>query len=97
MVQRGGAMIHKDAYMDSLLNKIIGETLKKYREKNKISLEELSKRINNKVYRHTLSNYELGRSKIKISMFVDICNALGVSPNDLVEEISMKYFKNAKM
>lgn len=90
-------MIHKDAYMDSLLNKIIGETLKKYREKNKISLEELSKRINNKVSRQTLSTYELGRSKIKISMFVDICNALGVSPNDLVEEISMKYFKNAKM
>lgn len=90
-------MIHKDAYMDSLLNKIIGETLKKYREKNKISLEELSNRINNKVSRQTLSTYELGRSKIKISMFVDICNALGVSPNDLVEEISMKYFKNAKM
>ena len=90
-------MIHKDAYMDSLLNKIIGDTLKKYREQSKISLEELSNRINNKVSRQTLSTYELGRSKIKISMFIDICNALGVSPNELVEEISMKYFKNAKM
>lgn len=90
-------MIYKDLYMDSLLNKIIGETLKKYRELKGYSLEELSNRIDNKVSRQTLSTYEFGRSKIKISMFVDICKALDVKPNDMLEEISMKYFKNAKL
>ena len=83
--------------MDSLLNKIIGETLKKYRELKGYSLEELSNKIGNKVSRQTLSTYEFGRSKIKISMFVDICKALDVEPNDMLEEISMKYFKNAKL
>lgn len=83
--------------MDSLLNKIIGETLKKYRELKGYSLEELSNKIDNKVSRQTLSTYEFGRSKIKISMFVDICKALDVEPNDMLEEISMKYFKNAKL
>lgn len=90
-------MIYKDSYMDSLLNKIIGETLKKYRELKGYSLEELSNKIDNKVSRQTLSTYEFGRSKIKISMFVDICKALDVEPNDMLEEISMKYFKNAKL
>lgn len=90
-------MIYKDAYMDSLLNKIIGETLKKYRELKGYSLEELSNKIDNKVSRQTLSTYEFGRSKIRISMFIDICNALGVNPNDMLEEISMKYFKNARI
>lgn len=90
-------MIYKDSYMDSLLNKIIGETLKKYRELKGYSLEELSNKIDNKVSRQTLSTYEFGRSKIRISMFVDICKALDVEPNDMLEEISMKYFKNAKL
>lgn len=90
-------MIHKDIYMDSLLNKIIGETIKKYREQKGYSLEELSNRINNKVSRQTLSTYETGRSKIKISMFTDICNALGLNPSEVLEEISIRYFRNAKM
>lgn len=90
-------MIHKDAYMDSLLNKIIGETLKKYREKNNLSLEELSNKIGNKVSRQTLSTYETGRSKIKTSMFIDICNALGVNADDLLEEINIKYIKHSKL
>ena len=90
-------MIHKDIYMDSLLNKIIGETLKKYRELKGYSLEELSNKINNKVSRQTLSTYETGRSKIRIEMFQNICNALGVVPQEVLEEISIKYVKNAKL
>lgn len=90
-------MIHKDSYMDSLLNKIIGETLKKYRELKGYSLEELSNKINNKVSRQTLSTYETGRSKIKITMYVDICKALGIDPGEVLEEISIKYVKNAKL
>lgn len=90
-------MIHKDSYMDSMLNKIIGETLKKYRENKGYSLEELSSKIGNKVSRQTLSTYEFGRSKIKISMFIEICNALGINPNDTLEEINFKYIKNSKL
>ena len=90
-------MLYKDRYMDSMLNKIIGDTLKKYREEKNLSLEQLSNKLNNKVSRQTLSTYENGRSKLKISMFFDICKALQVDPNEVFEEINMKYFKNAKL
>lgn len=89
-------MIHKDSYMDSTLNKIIGETIKKEREKKQLTLEQLANKIN-KVSRQTLSTYETGRSKIKISMFLEICKALDLDPQEMFDEINMKYFKNAKL
>ena len=90
-------MIHKDSYMDSPLNKIIGEELKKIREQAGLTLEELSNKIGNKVSRQTLSTYESGRSKIKIDMFIEICNATGSNPNEVYENINIRYFKNAKL
>lgn len=88
-------MIYKDSYMDSTLNKIIGEALKKEREKANLTLEQLANKL--PVSRQTLSTYETGRSKIKISMFIDICNVLGVDPKELFDEINLKYYKNAKI
>lgn len=90
-------MIYKDAYMDSLLNKTIGETIKKYRYQKGMSLKDLSNKLGNKVSRQTISTYETGRSKIRISMFVDICKALDIDPSETLEEISMRYFRNAKL
>ena len=90
-------MIYKDRYMDSMLNKVIGDVLKKCREEKNLTLEQLSNKLNNKVSRQTLSTYEMGRSKIKISMFIEICEALQLDPNEVFEEINMKYFKNSKL
>ena len=89
-------MIHKDRYMDSLLNKIIGESLKKARENKGMSLEQLADRLN-RVSRQTLSTYETGRSKIRIDMFLDICHVLGINANELFDEINIRYIKNAKL
>ena len=91
------SMIHKDSYIDSDFNKTVGIVLKQIREKQNMSLEDLSNRMQNKVSRQTLSTYEFGRSKIKISVFIDICKALGLNPDEVFEEINMKYFKNAKL
>lgn len=90
-------MIHKDAYMDSLLNKIIGETLKRYREERGLTLEELGNKLNDKVSRQTLSTYETGRSKIKTQRFIDICKALNIDPAEVLEEINIRYLKNSKL
>lgn len=90
-------MIYKDRYMDSLLNKTIGEVLKKKREEKNMSLEQLSNKINNCVSRQTLSTYESGRSKIRIDMFIKICEALQLDPNEVYDEISMQFFKRAKL
>lgn len=90
-------MIHKDSYIDSDFNKTVGIVLKQIREKQGLTLEELSSKMKNPVSRQTLSTYEFGRSKIKLNVFIDICETLGLNPGEVFEEINMKYFKNAKL
>lgn len=89
-------MINGNDYIDATFNSTVGLVLKKEREKQNISLEELSKKIDYKVKRQTLFYYETGRSKIKVSTFIDICKALHLNPEDVYDEINMKYIKNSK-
>jgi DNA-binding XRE family transcriptional regulator len=89
-------VINGNDYVDASFNSTVGSVLKKEREKQNISLEELSKKIDYKVKRQTLFYYETGRSKIKVSTFIDICKALHLNPEDVFDEINMKYFKNSK-
>ena len=91
------SLIHKDSYIDSDFNRIVGMELKRLREEHNLSLEELANRIGNKVSRQTLSTYEFGRSKIKANIFIDICYALGHNPSEVFDEINLKYLKNAKL
>ena len=90
-------MIHKDSYIDSDFNRIVGLELKRIREEHGLSLEELSNKLKKKVSRQTLSTYEFGRSKIRIDTFIDICEALGLSANDVYEDINIKYIKSSKL
>ena len=90
-------MIHKDSYVDSDFNRIVGLELKRIREEHGLSLEELSNKLKKKVSRQTLSTYEFGRSKIRIDTFIDICQTLGLSPQDVYDEINLKYLKSAKL
>lgn len=89
-------MISSEDYIDSSFNNTVGSVLKKEREKQNISLEELARKINYKVKRQTLFYYETGRSKIKVSTFIDICNALHLNPEDVFDEINMMYLKNSR-
>ncbi len=89
-------MINSEYYIDSSFNNTVGSVLKKEREKQNISLEELARKINYKVKRQTLFYYETGRSKIKVSTFIDICNALHLNPEDVFDEINMMYLKNSR-
>ena len=86
-----------DKYIDTNFNLVVGNVLKKKREEKNISLEELSAKINFKVKRQALFYYETGRSKIKVNTFIDICNALNLNPNDIFDEINIKYIKNATL
>jgi len=84
-------------YLDSSLNEIIGNVLKREREKQGLSLEELSKRMNNKIKRQNIAYYENARSRLKLDRFLMICKALHLNPNEVFDEINMRYFKNAKL
>ena len=90
-------MIHKDNYIDSGFNRIVGLELKRIREEKGLSLEELSAKMKNPVSRQTLSTYEFGRSKIKLNVFIDICESLGLNPTEVFDDINIKYIKNAKL
>lgn len=90
-------MIKDNNYLDAELNTIIGEVLKKHREQQGLSLEELSNKMNNKIIRQNIHNYENARTRLKLSRFLMICEALHLDPNEVFDEINMKYFKNAKL
>ena len=90
-------MTNGDDYIDSVFNNTVGSVLKKEREKQNMSLEELAKKINYKVKRQTLFYYETGRSKIKVTTFIEICNALHLNPEEVLEEINLKYLKHSKL
>ena len=82
-----------DELLDKEFNRIVGEVLKKKRERKGYSLQELSNKINNKVSRQTLNKYENNLSNIRNGVFISICQALGESPADIFEEISLRYMK----
>ena len=82
-----------DDLLDKEFNRIVGEVLKNKRERKNISLQELSNKINKKVSRQTLNKYENNLSNIRNGTFIAICEALGESPADVFEEISLKYMR----
>lgn len=90
-------MTNGEDYIDAAFNSIVGSVLKKEREKQNISLEDLAKKIHYKVKRQTLFYYETGRSKVKVATFIEICNALHLNPEEIFEEINMKYFKSSNL
>ena len=79
--------------LDKEFNRIVGEVLKQKRERKGYSLQELSNKINNKVSRQTLYKYENNQSNIRNGIFILVCKALGESPGDVFEEISLKYMR----
>lgn len=80
-----------DILIDNVLNQAVAEVLKELREEKGLSLQELSNRMGNVVTRQTLSRYELGYSKIRMSVFNKIAKAYNIEPSDLFNRINMRY------
>jgi len=76
-----------DDNLDFELNKAIAETIKELRIKHKLSLEELSKKMNNLVVRQTLSRYELNKSRMTLQIFNAICKALNEEPTEIWNKV----------
>ena len=86
-------MTPDDKLVDTEFNLLIGEVLKEKRIEKGWSLLELSKRLNNKVTRQTLFHYENGETKIRHNMFMEICKIYNVEPEDLIDEIILRYMR----
>lgn len=89
--------MNTNKYIDSQLNEILGRTLRLEREKQGLSLEDLSKKLGGKIKRQNLAYYECARSRLKLSKFIMICEALGLNPGEVFDDINIKYIKNAKL
>lgn len=86
-------MINDDKLVDTDFNKVIGIVLKEKREEKNLSLSELSRKLKNEVSRQTLSNYETAATKIRRNMFIKLCNFYHITPDELLNEITIRYMK----
>lgn len=77
--------------LDTYLNQSVAEVLKELRESYNWSYTDLAKKMNNKVSRQTLNNYELGKSKLRMNMFMEFANVYHLEPKELYDKINMRY------
>jgi transcriptional regulator with XRE-family HTH domain len=75
------------AYLDEDYNYAIAKTLQKYREKRNYSFERLANKINYTVSRQTLQKYEKKGVRLKSDIWLKICEALEVSPEEFLTEV----------
>lgn len=78
--------------IDYLFNEIASKTIKKYREQKGMSLEEVVRKMENPISRQSLFKYENNLARMKNNIFIDICQALCIDPNEIFTEINQKTF-----
>ena len=86
-------MVYDDKLVDTDFNKVIGDVLKEKRLEKNWSLLELSRKMNNKISRQTLFHYENGDTKIRRNIFIEICKVYNISPDNLLDEILIRYMR----
>jgi transcriptional regulator with XRE-family HTH domain len=86
-------MVYDDKLVDTDFNKVIGDVLKEKRLEKNWSLLELSRKMDNKISRQTLFHYENGDTKIRRNIFIEICKVYNISPDNLLDEILIRYMR----
>ena len=87
-------MVYDDKLVDTDFNRVIGDVLKEKRLEKEWSLLELSRKLNNKVSRQTLFHYENGETKIRRNIFIELCRVYNLDPDNLIDEITIRYMRN---
>ncbi len=77
--------------LDTYLNQAVAEVLKELRESYNWSYTDLANKMKNKVSRQTLNNYELGKSKLRMNMFMEFAKVYHLEPKELYDKINMRY------
>lgn len=82
-------------YIDSILNKCIGNLLKAEREKRQWTLEQLATKSG--VSKQNIYYYEIGRNRVKLGKFIKLCYALELDPAQTLDMINLEYIKQTKI
>lgn len=79
----------------NLLDIQIGERLKDARNKSKLTLLEVSKKLN--ISKQSLLNYESGKGNPSLHNIIDLCRLYKISPNYLIngEDNNLKNINNS--
>ena len=75
----------KDKDLDYNFNLVAGEYIRKVRELQDMSLEQLAVRV--RTTRQNIFKYETNKSRLKVDMFISICYALHLDPGQTYDAI----------
>lgn len=78
-------MRSKQKELDYNFNVIVGEYLRKIRELQGLSLEQVAVRV--RTTRQNIYKYESGQSRLKVDMYKSICYALNLDPSQTFDTI----------
>ena len=67
------------------IDKVLGETFKEYRVKNKLTQEKIAEKLGISV--KYISRIENGTGGVKVETLVNYMNILGISPNVIFEKL----------
>jgi len=81
-------------YVDFILNQTIGILIRKEREKNNLTLDQLAKKSG--VSKQNIYYYEIARNRVKLDKFLKICEALDLNPSEIFDKIALEYIKMSK-
>lgn len=86
--------MNDNEYLDDLMNKMAGSIIRKERERQGLTLEQLSKKAD--VSKQNIYYYEIGRNRIKMDKYMKICKALNISVVEILEKVALEYIKLSK-
>ena len=76
---------NKNKDLDNNLNVVAGDYLRKVRELQNLTLEQIAVRV--RTTRQNIYKYETGKSRLKVDMFISICYALQLDPSQTYDAI----------
>lgn len=76
---------NKNKDLDNNLNVVAGDYLRKVRELQNLTLEQIAIRV--RTTRQNIYKYETGKSRLKVDMFISICYALQLDPSQTYDAI----------
>ena len=82
-------------YVDDDFNEVVGLVLREKRIQKGYSLSQLGEKVGST--KQNLQRYEKALIRLKVDMFNKICKELGLSPNEILDEINLKCIQRNKV
>jgi transcriptional regulator with XRE-family HTH domain len=82
-------MVHLDA---TTYQRVLGDEIRRLRKQRGWTRKDLNERLQSEISLQTLATYELGTRQCSVIRFVEICQALGALPHELLARVHERVF-----